>query len=409
MIGRVFFGSAFLMVLATDMYGAVDNNSTEQRAMSEDIFSLERVTGQLRLGYIYVDPKFSGEATSYSTALGGQLKYESARYGGFGVGLAFYTSHALDPLSGEEMDGKFNDELSTVDGHYDLLAEVYVDYLMDDFQIRIGRQVIDTPYMDSDDIRMTPNTFEGLMARYSHEELSIDAGYMTKWQGPDAGVYKFVDLVDGGDGIAMVGMRYESGDIESNLWYYYADNIANIVYADTKYSYKLSDKTTLTSGAQVANQSELDDSGIDATLFGAMTELGYGDFMLGLAYNRLIVDSDHEYFGGFGGGVGFVNMFEMTAGVFSFHQSATAWKLSLSYDLSNLGFDNLCISYDYGDYKGDVKHEASEHNLIVTYEPSDDWNIEITYDKIEDMDRDISSEHVDYGVDRVLARVNYNF
>ena len=409
MISRVLFGSGLVVLLGTDVYAAVDNNSTEDRTLLEDMFSRERITGQLRLGYIHSNPKLGGEPSNYSTALGGQLKYDSARYEGFNVGLALYTSYALSPLSGDKKDSKFNDELSTVDGHYDLLAEVYVDYLIDDFQIRIGRQVIDTPYMDSDDIRMTPNTFEGLTARYSYNELSIITGYMTRWQGPDAGIYEFVDLVEDGNGVAMVGVRYESDEIESSLWYYYADNMANIIYADAKYSYRLSDETTLTSGVQLAHQSEIDNSGIDATLFGAMAELGYRDFTLGLAYNRLIVDGNHEYFGGFGGGVGFVNMFEMTAGVFTSHQSATAWKLSIAYDLANIGLKHTAISYDYGHYRGTVEYETSEHNLMVTYEPSDDWNLEIVYDHIDDRERYVSLEHDAYGVDRVFARANYNF
>ena len=409
MRSKILFGSSLLVLLSANIYAMADTNSMVRGGTLEDIFALENVTGQLRLGYIYANPQLDNKQTNYATALGGQIKYESGRYGGFSAGLALYTSHYLTTLSGDSVGSQFNGELTTEGRHYDVLAEGYLDYLVDHLQVRIGRQVIDTPYMDSDDIRMTPNTFEGLSSKYSYDDFNIVAGYMTRWQGPDAGIYEFVDLVEDGNGVAMVGIRHESGDLESSLWYYHIDNMANIVYADTKYSYKLSDKATLSTAVEFADQGELNGSSIDATLFGAMAELGYGDLTLGLAYDRLLVDSEHEYFGGFGGGVGFVNMFEMTAGVFTSHQSATAWKLSVAYDLANIGLKHTVISYDYGHYRGTVEYETSEHNLIITYEPSDDWNLEIVYDRIDDKEKYLSLEHDDYGVNRVFARANYNF
>lgn len=376
-------------------------------------FDSGKIDAQIRVGYLYADPKISNHPSPYATAIGGKLKYETSRVYGFALGASFYTSHSISALSGEESSGRYNDELSTIDGHYDLLAEVYLDYNYQDFQIRIGRQLIDTPYADSDDIRMTPNTFEGVVARYSYSEIDLVAGYITKWQGPDAGIYEFVDLLDSGDGIAMVGATYESSTIESNLWYYYAPDIANVIYADAKYIHKISDDSSISTALQFANQSELDNSSIDATLYGAMAELEYSGFTLSIAYDKLLVDANREYFGGFGGGVGFVNMFEMTAGLFTFHQNATAWKGSIAYDLSTIGVDNLSISYDYGSYEGEIEHKANEQNLILTYTPSDNWNLEIVYDHIEDVDKDIgegiNGASVDGSLDRVLVRLDYNF
>jgi hypothetical protein len=134
---------------------------------------------------------------------------------------------------------------------------------------------------------------------------------------------------------------------------------------------------------------------------------------MSFAYDRLRVSEDKEYFGGFGGGVGFVNMFEMTAGVFTSHQSARGWKATIAYDFSKLGVDGLGIEYDFGNFKGDIEHEANEHNLIITYAPSDNWDLELVYDHIEDVDMDIGKDEsgnpVDYSLDRVLVRANYNF
>ena len=56
-------------------------------------------------------------------------------------------------------------------------------------------------------------------------------------------------------------------------------------------------------------------------------------------------------------------------------KSAKGWKATIAYDFSGLEIDGLSIEYDFGNFKSDIDHEAGEHNLIVTYAPSNDWNI----------------------------------
>ncbi len=402
--------SIVVVLLATGILQASsDNNSTTTVA---DAFKNGKISGQIRAGFLYADPKILDHPTLHSTAIGGELKYETSKLYGINLGVAFYTSHAIDALSGDREAGEFNDEQTGEDGHYDLLAEAYIDYAYDNLHIRIGRQVIDTPYADSDDIRMTPNSFEALMAKYSYGDFGFVGGYITRWQGPDAGEYEFVDLLEDGGGVAMLAATYEGKGVETSLWYYYADHMAHILYGDIASSYMMGN-TKLTGALQIANQSELEDSGMDASLYGAKAGVEYTGLSLGIAYNRVIVTENKKYCSGFGGGVGFVNMFEMTAGVFTLHQSTTGWKGTISYDLSQIGVDDLSLTYDYGIFRGDVLHEAKEHNLILSYTSSDNFDIEMVYDRIEDVhkdiDRDHQGEHRDYSSDKILVRANYNF
>jgi hypothetical protein len=380
----------------------------------EEVFTKGKVSGQIRAGYFYNDPKITGISNNYATAIGGQLKFETARLYGFDAGAAFYTSHAITPFSGDRNKGKFNDELTTDDKYYDILAEAYLDYTYQDFKIRIGRQRIDTPYADSDDIRMTPNTFEGVTATYTYGNFSFIGAYLTRWQGPDAGEYTFEDLAEESDGTAIAAVTFGNDMVEAGLWYYHIDHYADIFYTDISGTYAFNEHTSLKGAVQLAKQSEVDNSSIDGLLCGAMAELNYSGITLGIAYDQLFIDSDKVYFGGFGGGVGFVNMFEMTAGVFTVHQDAKAWKFTLGYDLSTVGIDGLSLEYDYGDFKGDVAHEAREHNFILSYAPSDKWDIEVVYDRIKDVHKDIGEDevahlHYDASVERVLVRANYNF
>jgi hypothetical protein len=413
---KVTIGLAAILLSFTASMAEEDRNNTEAAPATgsfTDAFKDGKVSGQIRGGYLYAEPKLEGHPSPYSTAAGGQLKFETGKWYGFDIGAAFYTSHAIDALSGERSDGKFNDELSSDAGHYDLLAEAYLDYSYERFKIRGGRQLIDTPYADSDDIRMTPNTFEGAMATYGYDDFNFIAAWLNRWQGPDAGSYAFVDLLEDGNGIAVLALTYEKDDLEGSLWYYRADKTADVFYGTISDGYEFTNGMTLKGALQIGDQSEIDNSGIDGTIYGAMAELGYGGWTVGFAYDQLRADEDKEYFGGFGGGVGFVNMFEMTAGVFTSHQSAKGWKATIAYDFSKLGVDGLSIEYDFGNFKGDIEHEANEHNLMITYAPSDNWDLELVYDRIEDVDMNIGEDEsgnpVDYSLDRVLVRANYNF
>ena len=413
---KVTTGLATILLTFTTSVAGEDRGSTETALATEnftDAFKDGKVSGQIRGGYLYTEPKLEGHPSPYSTAVGGQLKFETGKWYGLDIGAAFYTSHAINALSGEKSDGKFNDELSSDAGHYDLLAEAYLDYSYESFKIRGGRQLIDTPYADSDDIRMTPNTFEGIMATYGHDHFNFIAAWLNRWQGPDAGVYEFVDLIEDGDGIAMLAVTYEKDNLEGSLWYYRADKTADIFYGTISNVYDFTNDMTLKGSLQIGDQSEIGNSGIDGTIYGAMAELGYKGWTVSFAYDRLRVGEDKEYFGGFGGGVGFVNMFEMTAGVFTSHQSAKGWKATIAYDFSELGVDGLGIEYDFGNFKGDIEHEANEQNLMITYAPSDTWHAEIIYDRIDDVNRDMvegtAGKPTDGSLKRVMARVSYHF
>jgi len=377
-----------------------------------DAFKNGTLSGQIRAGYLYVDPEHSTLPNNYTTAVGGQLKYETGAYHGFSLGAAFYTSHALLGLSGDREEGKFNEEMADT-SHYDILAESYLNYRYDNFNLRIGRQRVDTPYADSDDIRMTPNTFEGAVASYRWDDITLMGAWLTKWQGPDA-AYAFEDLVEGENGVAMLAATYSKDDLEGGLWYYHADATADIFYGDIADTYRFNDDLSLKGALQAAHQHEIDRSGIEATLLGAMAELAYRGLTLGIAYDKVLVDEDKAYFGGFGGGVGFVNMFEMTAGVISVHQDVEAWKGTVCYDFSQAGIEGLSVEYDYGHFKGDARHEADEHNFILAYAPSKSWDLEMVYDRIDDKHKDLLEDdqthaHLDYSLSRVLVRANYNF
>lgn len=379
----------------------------------DEAFKNGEVSGQVRVGYIYNNPKLSDEKTMHATAVGGQLKYETAKFYGFDAGAAFYTSHDIYALSGDKSDEKRDEELSSGKGHYSVLAESYIDYTQDAFTLRIGRQLIDTPYADSDDIRMTPNTFEAALASYTLNDFTFIGAYLTRWQGPDSeSEYEFTDLAEG-NGIALAAVTYGSDMLEAGVWYYGAAKTADVYYADAIAHLAVGDGIALSGGLQFADQSERNGSGIGANLYGAIAEAGTNGLSLGIAYNKVNVENGKEYFGGFGGGAAFVNMDETTAGAISLNQDVEAWKYRAAYDFTEIGLNGFILQYDYGVYDGKEHSRIYEHNVIVAYAPTETWDAEVIYAHVDDAEKDLRVDHsghpADGTFDRVLFRTNYNF
>jgi hypothetical protein len=106
-------------------------------------------------------------------------------------------------------------------------------------------------------------------------------------------------------------------------------------------------------------------------------------------------------------------MFEMTAGALATFEDIDAFKYSIGYDFSSLGCEGLSMTFDYGDFEGENNHEAKEYNFTLAYAPSSQWDLEIVYDNIDDVHHNLletpNATHIDFSLDRVLVRANYNF
>ncbi len=384
-----------------------------------EAFTKGSPSGQIRLGYIWHNSDESGTKATYDLALGGQLKFETAALYGINLGAAFYTSHSLIRPDKKH----FDDELSSPDKHYDLLAEAYINGEWQGFKACVGRQLLDTPFADSDDIRMTPHTFEAAVAGYSYNDFSFTGGYLWEWQGVDAGYHNdadFDNMVPGSDGTWMAGISYDSDLFTAGLWYYGVRDVVNVLYADIVAPFKLSDGITLTLGAQAAFQGDETNhktyaemgSKIKGDLYGVMAELSVSGITAGAAYNHVSVDEGEALFGGWGGGPFFTNIDTLVANEFAAGQDADSYTLSLGYDFGEIGVGGLSLGYTFGHYKGgadpmdsSADAEVDENDITIEYEITDAWSVDAVY--VISHDKENSDSEWDY--DRAQIRVNFTF
>ncbi|WP_373069796.1 hypothetical protein [Sulfurimonas sp.] len=401
---KIVYSIVTCSLLVSSLSAEQDSNSVDSfKAM----FQEGKTSGQLRAMYVSQDPKETAATDTYATAAGAYLKFETAKYNGINGAVALTYSEDIKKASGDLDKNKRNDELSSSDGRYAQLSEAYLAYEGRFLDYKFGRQVIDTPLADSDDIRMVQNSFEAVTAEYKSDSLNVFMGYLNRWQGVDAGLDdEWVNT--GHNGTTFIGASY-SNIIDAQLWYYGingGENANHAVYAELSYTHEFSEDIGLSVAAQYLNESEQDKSAIEANIYGAMVELSVSDLTVGAAYNESSKEKNKSSFSGFGGGALFTSMDIMILDEITADRDATSYVGGASYALGDFS-----LFYAYGDFKGDPdsvgdKAHIVEQDMGVEYNYNDEFAAYVIYVKSEDRLSSVTNEN-DWEHVRVMA--SYSF
>ena len=373
------------------------------------------VSGLIRLGVINQNNEASTD--TYATALGGILKYETPVWNSMKLGVAGYGSQKLHFATGSFDDGKTNQDFLSEDGSsFAYVGEAYADYSANNVNVRIGRQLIDTPLVNTDDIRMLPDGYEAALATYSGvEKTTFTAGYIKRWAGYDSGadISRFKKLAEGSHGASMIGFTNESIEkLSIQGWFYSIDKMADITYADAAYKIVYCDSRSLELLAQAAHFTEDKDSAgtlsnIDGNVYGIGANYDWGIVTLGAAYNEASNKEGRSVGYGLGGGPYYTSMEEWTiVGM----QDAKAYRGSIAIDLSDAGLKGLTFTSAYGLFKsGSTDKKVDEWDIVATYAQNDTLSADVSYAKIDDKHDNADASNGDAGYDRFLARLHYRF
>ena len=367
-----------------------------------EVFSQGKMEGQIRLASINYHNEVAVD--TLGTALGGQLKYETAKLFHTSFAVSSFISQNVTPLSGED-EHLAEDFFTPEGGSFVYLGEAYVDYEHKHFNLRIGRQKLDTPLNDRDDIRMLPNTFEAAMAGYGGvNDFVFVAGYLKRWAGFDSGgnISTYKNILENGDGVFLAGVMNESLlDTEMQLWVYNLGGTSRISYMDAIYAKEYKSGLSIESGIQFGFYNELEDSGVDGGAYGLKLDLSYADLTLSAALNVVDTRDGKSIVLGHGGGPYFTSMEEMTIDAIN---DVNAYVFGVGYNF----LPDLSLNYAYGHFLGNemgVELDIDEQDLVLSFE-QEDWDFELSYANINDRFRS-GSESASF--DRLLMRANYNF
>ncbi len=368
------------------------------------MFTDGKVSGQLKSMYAGYEYKKVNETDTYATAVGATLKYELAEYNGFNAAMAFVTSQDIGGATGKVDEAKHNNELSSSAGNYTEVSEAYINYKYEKLNLRAGRQIIDTPLADSDNIRMIQNTFEAYIATYNLSDFELMAGKLESWQGIDAGLDDgWINV--GEDGTWFGGVSY-SEKYELNAWFYNITGSTNAAYFDVGINQDLTKNIVFHGGLQYLNESELDSSGYEADIYGVLAELVVYDIGFNFAYNYSDGKKDKQSFSGTGGGTMYTSMDTMILDEITLDRDASALVAGIAYDIGNWK-----LLYAYGDFSGDAdsagnKAHIVEQNMGFEYKVNEEFYVGALYVIEEDKENSIKTDN-DWN--RAQVMIAYNF
>jgi imipenem/basic amino acid-specific outer membrane pore len=373
-------------------------------------FKEGKVSGQIRAAYINQDNAL--DADTYATSIGGILKYETAAWNDIKLGIAGYTSQKIDFATGNNESAN-NDFFGNNAKSYIYLGEAYIDYSTDDFVLRVGRQQIDTPFAQTDDIRMLPNTFEAAFATYKvADEVTLLGGYLKRFAGYDSGndisKFKKLDGVDS-NGALVLGVVNESVEnLAVQGWYYGINNLTNILYTDATYSVSLNESMGLEFAGQFGHFNETKNSGVEGNVYGIGVSFNVDMLTVGAASNVVSNNNGKTIVNGFGGGPYYTSMEEMTINGL---EDARAYRLNAEIDMTKAGIEGLKLATLYGDFRGKTQGlnaKVTEFDIVAGYTLNDNICADMSYAMIDDKNKN-NNTATDGGYDRFLIRINYSF
>lgn len=368
--------------------------------------------GQIRTGYITLKDTANTQSTAY--ALGGHYHLNSKKYYGWNLGLSAYT---VLKLPKQQNNFQINNDFFNVNTHsFILLTKAFLKGKWDNTEVILGRQMIDTPHADPDDIRMIPNYFEAYTIRNNDiEDLDLQAGFIRKMAGWENGVdsSQFVNIgetlgTNTIDGVFYASARYDGIKYLSlSLWYYHYCDIAHILYTEANYRFPTSSDIDINFGLQYDASSQTKASLLPdqhARTSGTSIELrlnpiGINIFM---AYNKDTSATGASSLN-LGGGPLFTSMEDQTLDAMG--EAGEAWVLGLGYDFNTIGIDKLNTGLAYGNFKSDKvnSYHAEELDAVIEYSFNDNFEMLVAYADVYFKTHD----SIDYRQLRMIA--NYNF
>jgi hypothetical protein len=315
-------------------------------------------------------------------AFGGWLGYKSGwLLDTFGVGATFYGSAPL--YAPDDRDG--TTLLKPGQEGYYALGEAYAAVKYQDYILVKGfRQLIDQSYINPEDNRMTPNTFEAVTAGGKVDFVQYLAGYVWKIKPRNDDDFKSMAEEAGAkgsdDGVVMAGVRLTPLEgLRIDLTEQYGINTFNTLYAEGDYTRPIGGGWKLRFGAQFTDQRAVGDALVqNASEKKWSTQHGGGRVQamyqeLTLTAGFSITGSGNTIQAPWGSFPGYLSLIDQ-----DFNRAKEkAWLVGVAYDFSKVVTPGLSANFNFawGVDAIDPKTRANapdqrEYDLTVDFRPT---------------------------------------
>jgi hypothetical protein len=297
----------------------------------------------------YLDKQRDGAMDNLAWTAGGSLEYQSGLHRDrLSLGATLYTSQKLYGPAGK--DGTLL--LRPGQESFTVLGEAYLTArLTDQVNARLFRQTFHLPYVNRQDNRMVPNTFEACAVynKDPNSRLQWVTGHITGMKQRNSSSFESMAEAaganDANDGMSLAGGRYhftEHGDIGAIN--YQAWDVMNTLYVEGNSARQIGTDFAVRLSGQYTRQKSIGDEltgAFDADVYGVQLGLSYKDGILTVAHTS--TSSDSGIRSPWGGYPGYASVI-----IQDFNRAGEdAWLLGLSWNAKRLGLDGLTVFTNY--------------------------------------------------------------
>jgi len=334
---------------------------------------------QLDLNFrsFYFDRSNRDGSENTAWALGGSIFYESGKlFDLISVGGEVFTSQKL--YGPEDKDGTLL--LGRGQEGFTVIGRAYgeINY-KDKLDIKLYRQYIDTPYVNKQDNRMVPNTFEAYILRSDLGVFKFGGGYISKIKRRNSDEFVPMSEIGGIDdvdnGMFIMGAIYNpSEEFAIGGINYFVEDVINIFYAESYFLKTTASGIGVKISAQLTDQRSVGDdllgSDFSTQVWGGQIAASYVNTILRAAFSA--TSSDKEIISPYGGYPGYISLI-----VKDFNRAGeNAFLIGMSHDfvteiLEGLSFFiNYALGYDAIDaVDRQPLPNQREFDITVDYKP----------------------------------------
>ncbi len=269
-----------------------ENNGTNATSLL-NAFKSGTVSGHFR--YFFMNTDNQNNLTDYyANAAGGRLKFETAKFYGFQIGVSGYFTFNLGssdfskPDSTTQQLNRFESSLFDIEqtsnkNNLAKLQELYIKYQFKKSNIVLGRQLLNTPFINTQDGRMMPTGVSGAWLNINDfKKIKLEGGWINGITprgtinfyktAASFGVYPTGVNIDGSksnyhnnlknDGVALIGIHYAlNNELKFQFWNMFVSNIFNTEMVQFDWEHHLKDSSVFFTAVQGIHQVAVNDGG----------------------------------------------------------------------------------------------------------------------------------------------------
>jgi hypothetical protein len=295
-------------------------------------------------------------------AIGGGLWFESGWLEDvFAVGGELFTSQKLVGAKSRDGTRLLGDDQKGIT----VLGQAYAMLRYGGQRFTAYRQELDLPYVNKNDSRMIPATFEGYTLRGEFTgianlaKLEYIGGYLTRMKKRDEDHFIPMSEAAGvpgssSHGMVLGGVRITPfEDLDFGAIDYYVKDTINIAFAKANYLLLKTDEFSVRVEGQFSHQRSVGDDALTGSAFRTWMVAGrvaasYRGAILGVSFST--TDDGAEIISPFGGNPSYLSIMQR-----DFDRAGEdAWGVTLTYSFKELGWDGLSAFANYAEGYGAI-------------------------------------------------------